>query len=237
LAKQMFLQVAAGWTLAGYLAFWLGLAVGHYVPCLTLGSHSARPPCGLVQAGEVLVELFSHGTIPPNDLAGARAAAIYSNFIDLPPPPQGGGQVALGLEQGLDQVVGSGLPLSMVDKMFLLIHNILPLRGRLASIGVMAEGSCPHCGALETTHHFFQLCPRIADLWDGLYARLVTMVTGLPSDMAFPVSMVSVERCVVAHVASLVLEFWETRSCLRPPSCGDLVAFLRVHFPALRPLF
>jgi hypothetical protein len=32
----------------------------------------------------------------------------------------------------------------MADKMFQLIHNILPLRGRLASIGVVAEGCCSH---------------------------------------------------------------------------------------------
>ncbi len=136
----------------------------------------------------------------------------------------------------------SGLPPVMADKMFLLIHNILPLRVRLASIGVVAEGSCPHCVDLESTRHFFQICPRIADLWDSLYVRLVTMVPGLSSDLellmlAFPASVASVERVVVLHVATLVLEVWETRSCLWPPSRGDLVTSLRVHFPALRPFF
>jgi hypothetical protein len=45
----------------------------------------------------------------------------------------------------------------------------------------------------------------------SLYARLVTMVPGLPSDLehlmlAFSASMVSAERCMVAHVATLLLE-------------------------------
>jgi hypothetical protein len=69
----------------------------------------------------------------------------------------------------------------MVDKMFQLLHNVLPLRGHLASLGLVADGSsCPHCGALETPQHFFQQCPRIADLWEGLYARLAALVPGLP---------------------------------------------------------
>jgi hypothetical protein len=165
-----------------------------------------------------------------NGLAGAKAAAIYSSFIDTP-PPKVEAKWPWDWNSVWARLWSSGLPPVMADKMFLLIHNILPLRGRPASIGVVAEGSCPHCGALETTRHFFQLCPRKADLWDGLDVRLVTMVPGLPSDLellmlAFLALVASVERVVVALVATLVLEVWETRSCLRPPSRGDLEVFL-----------
>ncbi len=210
LAKQMCLQVAAVGTPAGHLAFWLGLAVGYYIPCLAAGSHAARPPSGLLQAGEVLVELFSHGMVSPNGLVGARTAAIYGSFLVPPPPRWRPSGLGTGAKSGAG-LWGSGLPPAIVEKMFLLIHNILPLKGWLAAIGVVAEGSCPHCGALETPRHFFQLSPRIADLWDGLYAMLVTLVPRLPSDLellmlAFPASLASVERCVVAHVATLVME-------------------------------
>jgi hypothetical protein len=88
LAKQMCLQVAAGGTPAAHLAFWLGPMVGHFVPSLAAGSHSPRPPAGLVQAAEVPVELFSYGSVPPDGLATATAAAIYRVFMDTPPPPK-----------------------------------------------------------------------------------------------------------------------------------------------------
>jgi hypothetical protein len=95
----------------------------------------------------------------------------------------------------------------------LLPTNILPFRGQLASIGVAAGGACPHCGQLEDVGHFFQRCGRIADLWDALYARLVTLVPGLPSDLdflmlAFPPCAGPLERLVVAHVGVLVLVLW-----------------------------
>ncbi len=120
--------------------------------------------------------------------------------------------------------------------------NILSFRGQLACIGVAPEGACPHCGQLEDVGHFFQRCGRIADLWDALYARLVTLVPGLPSDLdflmlAFPPCAGPLERLVVAHVGVLVLVLWEARSCIRPPSREDLRVAFKAQFPALRPLF
>ncbi len=40
-------------------------------------------------AGEVLAEIFSHGTtpFPPNHLEQATAADIYAAFLDTPTPP------------------------------------------------------------------------------------------------------------------------------------------------------
>jgi hypothetical protein len=93
LAKQLCHQVAAGGTPAAHLAFWLGHAVGHHVPSLARGSHSTSPPASLVGVGDVLVELFAHGTVHPNHLEQAKAATIYAVFHDTP-PPQGGVPVA-----------------------------------------------------------------------------------------------------------------------------------------------
>jgi hypothetical protein len=37
----------------------------------------------------------------------------------------------------------------MVDRYFILLHNILPLKGRLASLREVAEGLCSHCGGCK----------------------------------------------------------------------------------------
>jgi hypothetical protein len=147
--------------------------------------------------------------------------------LDWPSP--GGGCGALGSPP-------------LVDKFFRLLHNILPLRGRLASFGAAADGACPHCWEPEEVEHFFQRCQRVADLWDGLYVRLLSLVPGFPSDrdllwLAFPPCPLGTERLVVAHLGLLVAEIWETRSFLRPPSRAELAAAFRGHFPTLRCLF
>jgi hypothetical protein len=110
LAKQLCHQVAGGGTPAGHLAFWLGAAVGHYVPALVGGSRTPRPPALLLQVADVLVELFSFGTVAPNRSAEARAAGINVAFMDTPPSSEGGDQVAPGLGYFWRRLWGSGLP-------------------------------------------------------------------------------------------------------------------------------
>jgi hypothetical protein len=100
-------------------------------------------------------------------------------------------------------------PLILVDKVFLLVHYILPLRGRLASMGAAADGTCAHCWVGEDVAHFFQHCPRLSVHWDSLYVKLLSVVPGFSSDwdllmLAFPVCPASVERSVVDHLGVLV---------------------------------
>ncbi len=65
----------------------------------------------------------------------------------------------------------------------MLLHNILPLRGRLASPGAVADGSCAHCGGGEDVSHFFQHCSCVSDVWDNLCVKLLAVVLGFPSDL------------------------------------------------------
>ncbi len=191
---------------------------------------------------EVLVELFFFGTVAPNRPDEAKAAGVYLAFMDTPPPPKVEAKWPPEWEVVWNRLCGSGLPPAIVDKFFRLLHNILPLRGRLAMLGAAADGACPHCGESEDVVHFFQRCPRVANLWDALYVKLVFLVPGLPSDwdlllLAFLVCLATVERLVVAHLGVLVAEIWYAWSFLHPPSRADLAVSFKAHFPALRPLF
>jgi hypothetical protein len=63
---------------------------------------------------------------------------------------------------------------------FMLVHKILPLRGRLASLEAVADGACARCGGCEDVPHFLQCCPRISDLWDSLYITLLAVCLAFP---------------------------------------------------------
>jgi hypothetical protein len=64
----------------------------------------------------------------------------------------------------------------------MLVHNFLPLRGRLASLGAVADRACAHCGGCEDVTHFFKYCPLVLDLWGSLYVKLLAVVPSFPSD-------------------------------------------------------
>jgi hypothetical protein len=166
-------------------------------------------------------------------------ATIYAAFLDTVPPPKVEFRWPFAWQLVWRRLWASNLPPLLVDRYFMLLHNILPLRGRLVEFGLEA---CGPCGGLEDVQHFFQRCPLVADLWEGLYFKLVGLMPGLPSDfkllmLAFPAVPAAVERLMVAHLGVFVAEWWESRSLLRLPSRRDLAAAFRAHFPALRPLF
>ncbi len=72
-------------------------------------------------------------------------------------------------------------PPHMVDIYFMLAHNILPLKVRLAAMGA-GDGLCGCCGVPEAARHLFQQWSRVANLWDGLYSRLARELPTVPSD-------------------------------------------------------
>lgn len=56
-----------------------------------------------------------------------------------------------------------------------LIHGVLPVKVKMAGIGMPVSLACPHCNATETLSHAFYECPTIKPLWDhvlGFFNRL-----------------------------------------------------------------
>ncbi len=101
----------------------------------------------------------------------------------------------------------------------MLLHTILPRRGRLASLGAVVDGPCANCGGCEDVPHFLQCCSCVSDLWDSLCVKLLAVVPGFPSDLdllmlAFPVCPAPVEKLAVAHLGFLVAELWESSALL-----------------------
>ncbi len=98
------------------------------------------------------------------------------------PPPKVKARVPLRWDRVWRRLWGSGLPPHVVNTFFMLANNILPLRARLAALGV-GDGLCPHCGSPEDIRHLFLECARVRDPWDGFYSRVARILPAIPSDL------------------------------------------------------
>jgi hypothetical protein len=63
----------------------------------------------------------------------------------------------------LKKLMGSDFSPLMENRYFMLIHNILSVRGHLGDLALVADGACTHSGAREDMAHFLLRCQRVAD--------------------------------------------------------------------------
>ncbi len=129
----------------------------------------------------------------------------------------------------------------MVNIYFMLPHNILPLRVRLAAFG-LGDGLCSHCGSPEAIKHLFLECARICDLWDCFYSRVARIVPAILSDLEllrldFEAVSKLQERLVLRHLGTFVSEVGEARNGHRPLARQELAAAFRALFPGCQPFF
>ncbi len=130
-----------------------------------------------------------HGTVHPNHLGRPLLLASMRPFWT--PPSKVEYQWPFAWHLVWKRLWLSNLSPLMVDRYFLLLHNILPLRSRLVGFGMVVDCPCGHCGGLKTCSISFSTAQWWPTLWDGLYFRLVGLMPRLPSDhmllmLAFP---------------------------------------------------
>ena len=188
-----------------------------------------------------MVEVFQHATVPPDALLTAKAADIYAAFMDTPPPPK----VVVRRPELPWAIIWQRLwrpPLALeaANISFQLLHNILPVRARLARWGQPAAATCPLCpGVIEDTLHVFVRCPRIAALWEQLLAALVVH-TGPVADeelllLAWPPTARDGDLAVALRSYHHLV--WASRSEDWPPSFRRLTAGLRALPAPYMPLW
>jgi hypothetical protein len=242
LAKQFCWAVGNEGEAAAHWAFWLGGHLGVALPALA-GTPQApsTPPVWLELAG-VVEELLEFETVTPAALLAATSKEIYSVFMETPPPPK----VVLKRPATCWPDVWKRLwqprPFleEEMDVAFKLIHNILPVRGRLARFGQRVAASCPVCpGTDETVLHLFISCPRIAPLWQQFLASILVH-TGLQTDedllfLAWP--PVARDSDLAVAVISYHHLVWSSRTAARPPTFVALTAVLRAKPAPFLPLW
>ena len=241
LTKQICWSIGHGGRAAGHWAYWIGHRLATHLPHLEDPGHqAANTPRLWEEAADTVLEVLDYETVSPAALLAAKAASIYSEFTDTPPLPKiVFKQPDLPWPTIWQRLWKSGLKPEEADLAFRLLHNILPLRGRLARFGVAEGACCRHCpGQQETATHLFCLCIRVADNWQQLLAALLPYTGPIRDEelllLAWPPS--PFDGDLVMAVVAYVSQIWATRGDRRPPSFRAFTATMRAR-PYHNPLW
>jgi len=236
LAKQFCWAVGLDGPSKHHWAYWLGRQLADVLPQLEDGQHAPTSPPYWLQLADIIRELLAYDTVAQDGLQAATAKALYSSFMDSPPPPK--------IEARLDHLPWplmwrrlwyKGLPHDEANTAFKLLHNILPVNARLARFGLPQQAACPHCpGVPETALHFFTSCQRISAMWQQLVAKLLPF-TGPVADeellmLAWPATALDAD--ITAVMLAYIHLVWAARGDRRPPSFSSLQTLMRAR-PAL----
>lgn len=121
--------------------------------------------------------MLGQNIVDPVNLGEAKAATIYSSFTDTLPPPKVVYKYEFPWDLVWSRLWCSAAMTLETDLMFRLIHNILPIRGRLGKFGIVNGKLCPYCRKVEeSVIHCFALCPRVATTWEFLLAKFLPII-------------------------------------------------------------
>jgi len=244
IVKQACWLAGQGGNSTAHLAFWHGQDLHHLYPQLQPPQDLPRRlPSFMSSVATLLEEVAITGVVDVANLSAVTAKAVYADFMATPPPPRVEDKWPdIAWPLAWPRVWTTGLLASESDLLFRLLHNVLPVRARMARLNPgRCDGQCPHCpGQLETADHLFMQCVRVTDLWLGLYFNIHHLFTPVPTNsellrLAFPPCGRDVD--VVATLATYVTLVWTTRHQDQPPTWQDLVAALRDRPSSFRPLW
>jgi len=242
--KQSCWMAGQGGRSAAHLAYWHGQSLHHLYPQLQPPPHlPRRMPGFMTSVATLLEEVAITGVVDTAALTAVTAKAVYADFLATPPPPRIEDKWP-DIEWPLawPRVWSPGLLATESDLLFRLLHNVLPVRARMARLNPgMANGHCPHCpGQLEDTDHLFITCIRVADLWLNLFFNIQQVFPSIPTNselLRLAFAPCGRDADVVATVASYVSLVWATRNLDTPPLWPDLLAALRDRPSSFRPLW
>ena len=234
-AKQACWALAAGGNAAAHVALWAGHRLEDLLPDLEFGER-IRPPRIWDEAAQVLREAIQLEGVGADGLAAAAAKRIYIAFTDtLPPPKVEAKWPAIQWTDVWRRLDSARASKEEVDTTFHLLHNILPLKGRLRRFGLAAAADCTYCpGEEETVDHVFVACGRAAPVWERLLLRLLAHVPAVPSDaellrLAWPPA--DRDADVTATVIAYHSFIWDARHQARPPEFAEFEALLTNRRP------
>ena len=149
-----------------HINFWIGSFLADMLPTMQAGDQHEDIPDYFLHMRDLFTQAHALEIIDISQLNSVPCKDIYRDFTSTFPPPK-----VINKYEDLPwndiwkrlnfTVLGSTLR----DLMFMLIHNILPTRDRLARLGRCADSICREGDGTENVEHLFSGCSRTQVAW------------------------------------------------------------------------
>ena len=155
-----------------HIDLWMGSLLEIIIPGMGNGAWVERTPEYFTILADNLAKIMTSELLTDKTLKSVTNRKIYKDIANFPLP-------RIVMDAVVDTVTWKRLHNHsssgcVIDCMFLLIHNKLPVPERLHRIGVHNNPNCQFCPGQERANilHYFALCIRTKSLWEFLKAKI-----------------------------------------------------------------
>ena len=167
-----------------HIKFWIGSFLGDVFPDMQGGQPQLNVPGYFLHLKELFLQAYALEIINSDNLNAVPCKVIYSDLTSSFPPPK----IIYKYEDLPWNEIWDRLNLPVLtseirDLMFMLIHNILPTRDRLARLGRRQDALCSAEDGNESAEHLFSACTRTQVVWAWARRKIIHL---MPQSNIYP---------------------------------------------------
>ena len=160
-----------------HIKYWIGHFLGDIIPAMQGGPHPAVVPDYFQHLRTLFTQAHALEIINVENLNAVPCKEIYADFTSSFPPPK----IVYKFDNlPWDEIWGRlNLPVlvsEVRDLMFMLIHNILPTRDRLARLRRRQDALCSAEDGIESAEHLFTACTRTQVAWAWARRKIIHLM-------------------------------------------------------------
>ena len=172
-----------------HIQFWIGGLFSHLWPDMGQGPHSRIVPEYFEHLRTLIEEAVRMEVIDKNNLKCTSAKFIYKEYTSTFPPPKVIYKHELPWNMVFKRLWDPVLDPPVQSLMFLLVHNILPVRARLKRLNMVNSDKCLEDDLVADVEHVFCHCLRTREGWQWIRWKILTDLIPntfqIPSDFEF----------------------------------------------------
>ena len=157
-----------------HIQYWIGGLLNNLWPDLGQGPHSQFVPEYFQHLRTLIEDAVKMEVVKVDKLKETSAKMIYNEYTSTLPPPKVVYKHELPWDLVFTRLWDPVLDPPVQSLMFLLIHNILPVRSRLKRLNMVNSDKCLQDDLVADVEHVFCHCLRTREGWQWIRFKVTT---------------------------------------------------------------